>query len=86
MVQMTLIEKDLQDVVSGDYAKPTDTASQVKKSEWKRKVDKAKVIIILSISSSELVYTNNISNLVKLWIKLKNIYVSKTTISKYFLL
>ena len=63
---MTLIEKDLWDVVSGDHAKPTDTVSQAEKLDWKRKADKARVIIILSISSLELVYTNNISDLVKL--------------------
>src|SRR5579871_2212750 len=86
MVQMILIEKDLWDIVSRDYAKPADTASQAEKLDWKRKADKARAIIILSISSSELVYTNNITNPVELWTKLENIYISKTTASKYFLL
>src|SRR5579871_1102773 len=86
MVQMILIEKDLWDIVSRDYAKPADTASQAEKLDWKRKADKARVIIILLISLSELVYTNNITNPVELWTKLENIYISKTTASKYFLL
>src|SRR5579871_33575 len=86
MVQMTLIEKDLWDVVSRDHAKPADTASQAKKLDWKRKADKARAIIILLINSSELVYTNNIINPVELWTKLENIYISKTTALKYFLL
>ena len=83
---MILIEKDLWDIVSEDHAKPADTASQAEKLDWKRKADKARAIIILSISSSELVYTNNIINPVKLWTKLENIYISKTTALKYFLL
>src|SRR5579871_764340 len=86
MIQITLIEKDLWDIVSEDHAKPTDTASQAEKLDWKRKADKARAIIILLISSSELVYTNNITNPIELWTKLKNIYISKTTASKYFLL
>src|SRR5579871_1362513 len=86
MVQMILIEKDLWDVVSRDHAKPTDIVSQAEKLDWKRKADKARAIIILSISSSELVYTNNITNLVELWTKLENIYILKTTTLKYFLL
>ena len=86
MVQMTLIEKDLQDIVSRDHAKPADTASQAEKLDWKRKANKARAIIILSINSSELVYTNNITNPVELWTKLENIYISKTTALKYFLL
>src|SRR5579871_1861026 len=42
--------------------------------------------IILSISKSELVHINNITDPVEIWKKLQTIYESKGTASKHFLL
>ena len=66
MIQMVLIEKELWDLVSQDIPQPGDQASNAEKLEWKKKADKARAIIVLSISTSELVHITNITNPVEI--------------------
>ena len=86
MMEMVLIDKDLWDIVSEEIVRPGTDVTPAQKSEWKRRTAKARAAIIQSISSSELVHINNLTDPVEIWNKLNKIYKSKSSTSKYFLL
>ena len=71
IIQIILIDKDLQDIITKELSKPIISTTTPKEiSDQKKKVDKVTATIILSISISELVYINNIIDLIILWDKL----------------
>ena len=66
--------------------KLSEEASPVEQLNWKTQADKAMATIILSMSKSELVHIDNITDPIEIWKKLQTIYESKGTTSKHFLL
>ena len=67
MIQIILIDKDLQDIITKKLSKPIiDITTPKEISDWKKKVDKVTITIILSISILELMYINNIIDLIVL--------------------
>ena len=86
MIKMILINKELWSIVNEEIVKPGENALPVEQLNWKTRADKAMTTIILSMSKSELVHIDNITDPIEIWKKLQNIYESKGTTSKHFLL
>src|SRR5579871_4286738 len=81
MIKMILIDKELWSIVNEEKIRPSDNMTLTEQFNWKTQVNKVIVIIILSISKSELVYINNITDPIEIWKKLQTIYKSKETTS-----
>ena len=65
MIQIILIDKDLQDIITKKLSKPIiDITTPKEISDQKKKANKVTITIILSISISELIYINNITDLI----------------------
>src|SRR5579871_2647065 len=63
MIQMILIDKDLWDIITNESPKPIESNATHKEiSDWKKRVDKATATIILTISISEHMHINNITD------------------------
>src|SRR5579871_6739309 len=87
MIQMILIDKDLWDIITKESPKPTEGNATPKEIfDWKKKADKATATIVLTISTSEHVHINNITDPIVLWDKLKDIYGTTRNAAKYSLL
>jgi gag-polypeptide of LTR copia-type len=81
---MVLIEKDLWDIVSGESARPLPNTEVFQL--WNKRAEKARATIVLSISPSEFIHINNLTDPIVIWNKLKDIYESKGTAAKHSLL
>src|SRR5579871_2687450 len=87
MIQMILIDKDLWDIVIKESPKPIEGNAIPKEiSDWKKRADKVTATIIQIISTSEHMHINNITDLITLWNKLKDIYGTIGNTAKYSLL
>ena len=87
MIQMILIDKDLWDIITKESPKPTEGNATLKEiSDWKKRADKATATIVLTISTSEHVHINNITDPIVLWDKLKDVYGTTGNAAKHSLL
>src|SRR5579871_2672691 len=87
MTQMILIDKDLWDIITKESPKPIKGNATPKEiSDWKKRADKATATIVLTISTSEHVHINNITDLIILWDKLKDVYSTTGNAAKHSLL
>ena len=88
-MQAVLITNDLWEYVEGTSMKPELTADRgnaVEVNTWRKHDQKARSLIILSISSSELKLVKNCDTAHETWNKLKEIYHSKGPARKATLL
>src|SRR5579871_499790 len=84
---MILIDKDLWDIITKESPKLIEGNTTSKEiSDWKKRADKVTATIILIISTSEHVHINNITDLIILWDKLKDVYSITGNTAKYSLL
>src|SRR5579871_5210672 len=87
MIQMILIDKDLWNIITKESPKPTEGNATLKEiSDWKKRADKATATIVLTISTSEHVHINNITDPIVLWDKLKDVYGTTGNAAKHSLL
>src|SRR5579871_1779849 len=87
MIQMILIDKDLWDIITKESPKPIEGNAIPKEiSDWKKRADKVTTTIVLTISTSEYMYINNITDPIILWDKLKDVYGTTRNTTKYSLL
>src|SRR5579871_4949533 len=87
MIQMILIDKDLWDIITKESPKPTEGNATPKEiSDWKKRADKVTTTIVLTISTSEYVHINNITDPIVLWDKLKDVYGTTGNTAKHSLL
>src|SRR5579871_2046725 len=87
MIQMILIYKDLWNIITKESPKPIEGNATPKEiSDWKKRADKVTGTIVLTISTSEHVHINNITDPIILWDKLKDVYGTTGNAAKYSLL
>jgi hypothetical protein len=95
-MEMVLIDKDMWEIVSGESVKPIpleETASQEDRTtreneirEWNKKADKARATLVLAITPSEQVHVTTLKDPNTIWKRLEEVYESKGTATKHFLL
>jgi hypothetical protein len=83
LIEMVLLHQDLWSVVDGSWARPSEGDKDL--AEWKKRANKAKALIILSLQLSQLEHVRRLETPSEIWEKLKEVHEPKGRQHRLFL-